>query len=307
MELTEVTGGEPFARWHATMQAASPRTDTPEGYVDWRRQAAETIWLLATDDDEDVGAGIALTGWYSPPHVARADVRVPPPHRGRGVALEVYRGLSAWASARGVTELHGEVWEDDPASLAWATRQGFREIGRNSRLALDLTQIEAPEQDAPPGIEIVPWAERPDAIRGIYEVAREAHADIPGEETGIGTFEEWLERDMQGAGDHPEATFVAFAGDEVVGYAKLSLTLARKDVAMHDLTGVLRAWRRHGIAAALKRTQIAWAKRAGYGKLETSNEVRNEPIRRLNERYGYTVEPGQVTLLGPLAPAEAAI
>ena len=142
MELVEIMEGEPFARWHATMRAASSRTDAPEGYIDWRRQAAETVWLLATDDGEDVGAGIALTGWYSPPHVARADVRVPPAHRGRGVGLELYRSLSAWATDRDVTELHGEVWEDEPDSLAWATRQGFREIGRNSRLGLDLTQID---------------------------------------------------------------------------------------------------------------------------------------------------------------------
>ena len=87
----------------------------------------------------------------------------------------------------------------------------------------------------------------------------------------------------------------------MVGYAKLSLSLSRKDVAMHDLTGVLRAHRRRGIAAALKRTQIAWAKQAGFAKLETSNEVRNEPIRRLNERHGYQIEPGEIALLGPLA------
>ena len=137
----------------------------------------------------------------------------------------------------------------------------------------------------------------------MYDVALEAHPDIPGEEdTGIGTFEEWLSRDMQGAGDHSEATFVALDGDKVVGYAKLSLSLSRNDVAMHDLTGVLRAHRRRGIAAALKRTQIAWAKQAGYAKLETSNEVRNEPIRRLNERHGYMIEPGG-HLLGPSLPS----
>ena len=53
------------------------------------------------------------------------------------------------------------------------------------------------------------------------------------------------------------------------------------------MTGVLRAYRGRGIAAALKRTQIAWAKQAGYERLQTANEVRNEPIRRLNERHGY--------------------
>ena len=62
------------------------------------------------------------------------------------------------------------------------------------------------------------------------------------------------------------------------------------------MTGVLRAYRGRGIAAALKRTQIAWAKQAGYEKLQTANEVRNEPIRRLNERHGYDVRPGLVVL-----------
>jgi RimJ/RimL family protein N-acetyltransferase len=69
---------------------------------------------------------------------------------------------------------------------------------------------------------------------------------------------------------------------------------------MHDLTAVRRTWRGRGIAAALKRTQIAWAKNAGYERLETQNEVRNEPIRRLNERHGYRIEPGEVTVAGPL-------
>ena len=302
MEIREVTEGEPFGRWHRTMQAASSRTDSKEGYADWRRQAAETVWLLASDGAEDLGAAVALTGWYSPPHAARVDVRVPPSSRGRGTGLALYRVVSEWAAARGVTEVMGEVWEDDPESLVWAERQGLREVGRNARLGLDLTAIEAPDPSPPEGIEIVTWAERPDAARGMYEVAREAVPDIPSEHEGdVGTFEEWLSRDMQGTSDRPEATFVALAGDQVVGYAKLALSSAREHVVMHDLTGVLRDWRGRGIAAALKRTQIAWAKQAGFAKLETSNELRNEPIRRLNERYGYVVEPGQISLLGPIA------
>ena len=106
--------------------------------------------------------------------------------------------------------------------------------------------------------------------------------------------------DMQGAGDRPKATFVALAGDEVVGYAKLSLSNARPGVAMHDMTGVRRAWRGRGIAGALKRAEIAWAKRNGFTRLETMNEERNEPIRRLNERHGYRPEPGKIVVRGPV-------
>ena len=159
-----------------------------------------------------------------------------------------------------------------------------------------------PTVRAPDGIEVVAWAERPEAAPGMYAVAREAYPDVPGEaDAEIAPFEEWLAMDMQGAGDRPEATFVALAGDEVVAYAKLSLSLARPTVAMHDMTGVLRAWRGRGIARALKAAEIAWAMENDYERLETQNEERNEPIRRLNERYGYVVEPGSVTVRGPIA------
>ena len=106
---------------------------------------------------------------------------------------------------------------------------------------------------------------------------------------------------MQGSGDRPEACFVAVAGDEVVGYAKFSLTEARPTVAMHDITGVKRAWRGRGVARALKAAEIAWAKANGYERLETLNELRNAPIRRLNERFGYRESPGLVFLRAPLA------
>jgi GNAT superfamily N-acetyltransferase len=70
---------------------------------------------------------------------------------------------------------------------------------------------------------------------------------------------------------------------------------------MHDITGVKRAWRGRGIAGALKAAEIAWAKENGYERLETQNEERNEPIRRLNQRHGYVVEPGWITVRGPLS------
>ena len=104
---------------------------------------------------------------------------------------------------------------------------------------------------------------------------------------------------MQGAGDRPEATFVAVADGHVVGYAKLSISAGATDVAWHDLTGVLRSWRGRGIAGALKRAEIAWAKANGFARLQTANEERNEPIRRLNERHGHVLEPGFITVRGP--------
>lgn len=281
-------------------RGAMPREDaTVSGFVDWRRQAGDMVWLLAERDDQVFGAGFALVGWHTPPHRAIGAALVAPIRRGAGAGAALLEAVAGWASEHGATELEGAVSEDDEGSLAWAARYGHEEVGRNSRLVLDLTATEAPPQRPPPGIEIVTWAERPELAAGMYEVAREAVPDIPGEEEDdIGTIEEWLTRDMQGESDDPRAVFVAVADGEVAGFAKLSLSPERRDRAFHDLTGVKRKHRGRGIAAALKATQIAWAKANGYASLQTSNEVRNEPIRRLNERHGYVLEPGVVVVRG---------
>jgi mycothiol synthase len=281
---------------------AQPREHaTVAGFVDWRNQAGDMVWLLAERDDETVGAGYALVGWHTPPHRAIGAAFVPPDERGAGVGIALVDALEGWAAEQGCTELEGPVSEEDEGSLVWAAQHGYHEIGRNSRLVLDLTTAEIADPAPPDGIEIVTWADRPELAQGLWEVAGEATPDIPGEEEGdVGTLEEWLARDMRGASDDPRAVFAALEHGEVVGFAKLSFSDESSERAFHDLTGVKRAHRGRGIAGALKRTQIAWAKENGYTSLQTSNEVRNEPIRRLNERYGYVLEPGVVIVRGGL-------
>jgi mycothiol synthase len=282
--------------------AAQPREHaTVSGFVDWRNQAGDMVWVLAERDEDTVGAGYALVGWHTPPYRSIGAAFVPHDQRGAGVGIAILDALEGWVAEHDCTELEGPVSEDDESSLAWAARHGYYEVGRNSRLVLDLTSAEIAEPAPPDGIEIVAWAGRPELAQGLWEVAREATPDIPGEEEGdIGTLEEWLARDMQGASDDARAVFAALEHGEVVGYAKLSFSEGNTERAFHDLTGVRRSHRGRGIAAALKRTQIAWAKANGYSSLQTSNEVRNEPIRRLNERHGYVLEPGVVIVRGGL-------
>jgi GNAT superfamily N-acetyltransferase len=299
VEIREIDADE-LRGWVAAMREGHPDTGTVDDYLDWKRQARETIWLLASDGSA-CGAAIGIGGWHSPLGVARGEVRVVPWRRGGGIGDALLTHLAGWATTLGYHELMGSVQEDDPGSLDWAERRGFVEVGRNSLLALELGAVEAPEVAPPPGVEIVTWAERPEVVRGMYAVACEAYPDVPGEEDSqMASFQEWLSQDLQGSADRPEATFAALASGEVVGYAKLSLSNARPGVAMHDMTGVLRAWRGRGIAGALKRAEIAWAKQAGFTRLETYNEDRNEPIRRLNERHGYRPAPGSIVVRGPV-------
>jgi GNAT superfamily N-acetyltransferase len=293
-----------LAKLVGVIELAMPREETggTEGFVDWKRQAEAMVWLLAEEDGAVVGAGYALTGWHTPPHRGIGSALVVPGRRGHGIGDELRETIESWARDHGATELDAPIAEEDDGSIAWASARGYEESGRNSRMVLDLTAIAAPAVTPPPGVEIVTWAERPELAKGLWEVAREAAPDIPGEEeTDAGPLEEWLERDMRGSGDRPEAVFVALEAGEVLGYAKLAFSAERTDRAFHDLTGVLRAHRGRGIAAALKATQIAWAKENGYESLQTANEVRNAPIRHLNAKHGYVLEPGTVIVRRTIA------
>jgi GNAT superfamily N-acetyltransferase len=302
MEITEI-GEDQLPQLVAVRNTVWPHDpESVEGYIDWRRQADDMTWLLARRDGEVVGAGVGIVGWHSPLGVGRATVLVLPSARGAGVGTAISARLASWLHEHGCREATGGISETDPSSIAWAERRGLVEVGRNSILALSLAEIDGPVVDPPVGVEIVTFAERPELARPMYEVGREAVQDIPGEEDAeIPLFEHWLANDMQGASDRADATFVALLEGEVVGWAKLSIQPDGREIAWHDLTAVRRAARGRGIAGCLKRAEIAWAKENGFQFLKTFNEERNEPIRRLNERHGYRIEPGFISVRGPIA------
>jgi mycothiol synthase len=251
------------------------------------------------------GAAVgSATGVIFPQRVNRvfAIVTVLAEQRRRGAGSALYEAISAWTAERGLSELEVPVLDNDPESLAFAQRRGLVEERRELGVVLDLAEIAPQKIEPPSGVEIVTWAERPELARGMYEVALEAEPDIPGaEDDDVEPFDDWLAHDMQGSGDRPEATFVALAGDEVVGYAKFSLTAAQPTIAHHDLSAVRRAWRGRGVARALKAAQINWALANGYTELHTRNEQRNEPIRRLNARLGYRPGIGRIYVVGPIS------
>lgn len=267
----------------------------------YRASLRDHVDLLARIDGVVVGSAL---GSIQPqrPELVFALVNVLPEHRRRGAGTGLYQAVSAWARTRGLDTIETVVADNDPESLAFAQRRGFAEDRREKGVSLDLRQIEPPTVAPPEGVEITTWAERPELARGMYEVFLEAAPDIPGGESElIEPFEDWLAHDMEGPGDRPEATFVAVAGEEVIGYAKFSLTVAQPTTAHHDLTGVKRSWRGRGVARSLKATQIAWANANGFEELRTRNDERNAPIRRLNAEFGYRPTIGRIYLRGPLA------
>ena len=57
------------------------------------------------------------------------------------------------------------------------------------------------------------------------------------------------------------------------------------------LTGVLRKYRRKGIATALKHTNLAWAKKQGYKSIRTNNVDSNKGMLSINLKIGFKFIP----------------
>jgi predicted GNAT superfamily acetyltransferase len=65
------------------------------------------------------------------------------------------------------------------------------------------------------------------------------------------------------------------------------------------MTGVVREWRHHGVALALKQAQIGASRRRGLRRLRTGNAIEN-PMLKVNERLGYVRDVDWLHLRGPL-------
>jgi len=261
-------------------------------------QDTESLWALAYLDGAPAGIGVGRPSSLTGADYAAA--RVLPELRGRGVGSALLAAIAKHARAHGATELWGRIRADDEATLAFAERRGFREVGRERDVLLDLSKVPEADADLPSGITLVTFAERPDLIRAVFAVDTEVSVDVPTHGTNEPmTYEDWSRENLEGPGAFPEGCVIALEGDEVVGYTALRRYGAGSPDAENRLTAVRRPWRRRGIASALKRAQIEAARAAGIETISTTNDELNVGMRGVNERLGYEPKPERVVVSGP--------
>ena len=112
-------------------------------------QDTESLWALAYLDEAPAGTGVGRPSSVTGAHYAAA--RVLPELRGRGVGSALLEAIAEHARARGATELWGRIRADDEATLAFAEHRGFREVGRERDVLLDLSKVPPAAPDTPRG------------------------------------------------------------------------------------------------------------------------------------------------------------
>jgi GNAT superfamily N-acetyltransferase len=252
--------------------------------------------LIAELDGEPVAAAfVGRHGENVEGPVAWVSVRVLAEYRRRGVGTALFRELSTIARADGKSELVFSARHDDADSLDYLGKRGFVEALRMRESVLELS--DADTAFAPPsGVALVPFD--PELDDAVYDVALDVARDVPtAQETfEIGSVDQWR-ADQLPATTLRACSFVAVADGEPVGYA--ILVQGEKSEGLHAMTGVRRAWRRRGIALALKQAQIDAARAAGLRRLRTANAVQN-PMLLVNERIGFRRDVEWIHLRGPL-------
>ena len=275
IELREAETDDELELWRDVRKALLPNERTAS-IAELR--TGGSFMLLAFREGELAGSGSASK---SDTGGGAVFPRVLPEHRRNGIGTALLRRLASHAETCGYDEVGSLV--DDEGALAFARRFGFIETGRQVEQVRAIAADE-PWPTVPEGIALITVAERPELLRRLYDdLALQAFEDMPTPRKVEITPEQWESEWVT----CPEATFVALAGDVIVGMAGLVPDADRPERAENVLTTVRRDWRGRGLARTLKEHVIAWASDRGLVEIYTWTQTGNENMRAVNERLGY--------------------
>ena len=296
IELSVAETDEQLEAWRGVRLAVQPGERTAP--VEEMRHRIERepfrLYLLARLDGE-----VVASGFMGKSDLGHGSVMplVPEERRGQGIGSAILDRLVDHVRARGFTAVGGQIDGADEHSLGWALGRGFREIDRQVEM---VRTLDGPLPEPAPfdGVEFATIGERPELLEHAYDLATEGYADL---KLATGTVSVPLEEWLRDEATLPGGSFVALADGEVVGFAGLMAWPGDGTRSEHGLTVVRRAWRRRGLATALKSRELTWASRNGIRELVTWTQTGNEALQGVNERLGYEVRSVWVSLRKELA------
>ena len=262
------------------------------------------LWLV-----EDAGSLVAAGGWdqqsdaYAPDRY-RVGAWVDESYRRRGIARELARRIEESLRPRDPRSVYARwVSERNVAALALLRGHGFEETWRVWESVCDVATFDpAPwagveRRFADQGFVIRTLAELagdPGRDAKLYALDREGVEDQPLPEPLTDPGLDGYVAGVIGAPSVcPDGFLVAVQGDAYAGVCDMRVIGAEAEI---DTTHVGRAFRRRGVATALKLAGMRWAQQRGLSRVQTWNAPANHGILELNDAMGFVRRPAELRL-----------
>ena len=231
-------------------------------------------------------------------------------HRNKGVGSAMLEAIEAEAKRRGVPRLSAGASASKPFALEFATKRGYKEIGRRIMSYRELDTYEPArwkaslDKVASDGVRIRSFsdvlAERDDAGKDrfwheLWEAEGPMWDDIPfASPIPHWPFDRFYKMTVTSGQLLSDLSLVAYQGDRIVGFTTTG-DRQKKD-GWTWMTGVAREARGKGIAMAIKVDVLARAKAKGLRAMCTVNDEPNKAMRGVNIKLGYQPVPDHVEL-----------
>ena len=268
---------------------------------DWPEDSLLQRIAAYTPSGDMVGVGTCFQAyWQDSPFTVHLQFDIHPDHSQVHLAPVLYGGVQELLShqRREFRRMVSRAKEDDSDRVQFLLRNGFREEMRSPSSTLRVAEFDASachrayerlDEDKLRLITLAElYEEASDWKKRLRDLRWAIMQDVPSAEPfakpTVAEFEEMVLRDP--ALDE-EAFFVALAAEGcLIGMSNLWRNDPEGRRLDTGLTGVIRLYRRRGIATALKMRTIQYALASGAETIQTSNEE-DSPMFALNQRLGF--------------------
>jgi len=232
-------------------------------------------------------------------------LNVDPAMQRRGIGTMLYERIMRDMAEIDAITVRADVREDKPDSISFVKKRGFAERMRAWESHLDVQEFDSSrfpgyvERMAGQGITTSSLRELseqdPQCHRKLYDLLKAVTADMPSPDTFTPlSFEDLMRNTVLHPNCLQDGFFIARDGERYVGLSNLFKSEEQRGDLHQQDTGVLRDYRRRGIAMALKLEGIKFAKACGANVIKTGNDSTNEGMLAINVKLGFQRHVGWI-------------